>query len=541
MKTTRVFAVVVGVCLVPSLVTATAQSDAGQPAGAGVQAAVSLPTLIRYGGALTDASGKPLTGTVTLSFAIYQDQGDAVPIWQETQSLPLDAQGRYAVLLGATQPGGLPVELFSAGVARWLGIEAPGAAPQPRVLLVAVPYALKAADADTLGGKPASAYMLSPSSSEASTAQASASVRGSSFSPAGNASGAAEPAPTAPVGGTGKTSFIPIWTNNTTLGNSVLFQNGTQVGVGTIGPGAELDSLGTGIAVRGTSSGKTGTGVFGSATSTTGLTAGVVGETASTTKNAAGVVGRALASSGPSSGKTIGVWGISDSALGTGVVGQSGEYGVRGTAGNDQPNTAGVLGQATAITGGFAVYGVHGMTASPANGSAGVVGSAAAQSGQAFGVKGATSSSTNYAAGVNGYAGATTGVIYGVAGGTSSATNFAAGVEGSANASTGQVDGVTGYTNSTGPYAAGVNGYEGSTTGQVFGVSGGAASATNGAAGVQGNATATSGVVYGVSGNTSSSTTNTAGVNGFASATKLSSGKTQMKCALIFWTTCQAA
>ena len=40
----------------------------------------------------------------------------------------------------------------------------PGEVEQPRVLLVSVPYALKAADADTLGGLPASAFVLAGAS-----------------------------------------------------------------------------------------------------------------------------------------------------------------------------------------------------------------------------------------------------------------------------------------------------------------------------------------------------------------------------------------
>ncbi|MGO9270576.1 MAG: hypothetical protein ACLQOO_10040 [Terriglobia bacterium] len=66
------------------------------------------------------------------------------------------------MLLGTTQPEGLPLDLFTSGKALWLGVQPqlPGAVEQPRVLLVAVPYALKASDSDTLGGKPASAYAL---------------------------------------------------------------------------------------------------------------------------------------------------------------------------------------------------------------------------------------------------------------------------------------------------------------------------------------------------------------------------------------------
>ena len=59
----------------------------------------------------------------------------------------------------------MPLELFTSGKALWLGVQPQlsGAAELPRVLLVAVPYALKAADSDTLGGKPASAYALAGS------------------------------------------------------------------------------------------------------------------------------------------------------------------------------------------------------------------------------------------------------------------------------------------------------------------------------------------------------------------------------------------
>lgn len=88
--------------------------------------------------------------------AIYKDQQGGAPLWMETQNVTLDAQGNYSLLMGATQSEGLPLELFATGESRWLGVQAqlPGEIEQPRVLLVSVPYALKAADADTLGGMP---------------------------------------------------------------------------------------------------------------------------------------------------------------------------------------------------------------------------------------------------------------------------------------------------------------------------------------------------------------------------------------------------
>jgi hypothetical protein len=144
--------------------------------------------------------------------------------------------------------------LFTRSQARWLGVqpELPGVGELPRVLLVGVPYALKAADADTLGGKPASAYVttdmqtaLSPLSQ--SNGAASPAGPGSSRlnSRPGKPSATQELGPAAP-GGSGTANYIPIWTNSTTLGNSILFQMGGKVGVGTSTPAARLDVPGSG-------------------------------------------------------------------------------------------------------------------------------------------------------------------------------------------------------------------------------------------------------------------------------------------------------
>ncbi|MDI6603448.1 MAG: hypothetical protein QME57_05110, partial [Patescibacteria group bacterium] len=46
------------------------------------------------------------------------------------------------------------------------------------------------------------------------------------------------------IGGNGKTNYIPLWTDNKTLGNSVIYQSGDKVGIGTTGPGAKLDVAG---------------------------------------------------------------------------------------------------------------------------------------------------------------------------------------------------------------------------------------------------------------------------------------------------------
>ena len=127
-------------------------------------AGTNVPTLVRFGGAL---SGTP-SRLVGITFAFYKDQTGGSPLWLETQSVHLDATGHYSVQLGSTQPNGLPKELFASGDARWLGVRAEGQVEQPRVLMLSVPYALKAADAETLGGLPPSAFVLATPATAAS-------------------------------------------------------------------------------------------------------------------------------------------------------------------------------------------------------------------------------------------------------------------------------------------------------------------------------------------------------------------------------------
>ncbi len=119
-----------------------------------------IPRVIRYSGTLTHVDGTPRTGTVGMAFSIYADDKTTVPLWQQVQTVTADQAGRYTVLLGAASAEGLPDALFADNTARWLGIRVENEQEQPRVLLAAVPYALKAADAETLGGKPLSAFVL---------------------------------------------------------------------------------------------------------------------------------------------------------------------------------------------------------------------------------------------------------------------------------------------------------------------------------------------------------------------------------------------
>src|ERR1700677_3503 len=197
--------------------------SAQQPAaGAATQI---VPPLVNFSGALTTTNGKAATGMVGLTFSLYKDAEGGAPLWVETQNVQPDKTGHYSVQLGAASSNGIPMELFTAGEARWLGVQQQGAAEQPRVLLLSVPYALKALDAETIGGKPASAFALAPPSTN-------------------SASGSKLPPGT--ITGTGTADYVPVFTGATTIADSKIFQNAAgDVGIANIAPAARLDVTGT--------------------------------------------------------------------------------------------------------------------------------------------------------------------------------------------------------------------------------------------------------------------------------------------------------
>lgn len=137
---------VAGILLLSMPVSVCAQGGESGDTGE----ANDLLRLIQFSGQL------PATGLQSVTFALYKTQDDASPEWLETQNVALDADGRFTVSLGSTTPDGLPQYLFTDNSARWLGVRLnqEGAEEQPRVLLMSVPYAMKAGDAETLGGLP---------------------------------------------------------------------------------------------------------------------------------------------------------------------------------------------------------------------------------------------------------------------------------------------------------------------------------------------------------------------------------------------------
>jgi hypothetical protein len=185
-----------------------------------VAPSASVPRVVRLDGQLVPANGLPPAAVETVTLSIYASQTDATPLWSETQDVRVDAQGRYAVLLGASTAEGIPASVLS-GEARWLGIRfaRPGEGEQPRVPMTSVPYALRASDADTLGGLPPTAFLRAP---EASGAAASADT---------TTTAAARTTP--PLVNTGTANFIGKFVDSIDLTSSVIYEANGRIGVGT--------------------------------------------------------------------------------------------------------------------------------------------------------------------------------------------------------------------------------------------------------------------------------------------------------------------
>ena len=187
--------------------------------------ASSVPRVINITGVFRSADGQPAGAVETVTLSIYADQEGGTPLWQETQTIAVDRQGRYSLLLGATQADGIPAAVFGTGDAQWLGtvFERAGEVEGRRIRITSVPYALRAADADTLGGRPAADYLLAAASRDSVSA--------------GAASVDATPDAIANVVLAGTDNVLAKYMNGgVDVGNSAVYEANGSVGINTTAP-----------------------------------------------------------------------------------------------------------------------------------------------------------------------------------------------------------------------------------------------------------------------------------------------------------------
>jgi hypothetical protein len=255
----RIAVIVLGAVLIlsalPGQVTAQ-QNSASATQVSSAATANSVPQIIQFsgqlGGTANGAAAVP-AGTISITFTLYENEQGGTALWSETQNVQVDAQGHYTALLGSTSPDGLPMNLFTTVQAHWLAVQPllEGYSEQPRVLLVSAPYALKAGDAETIGGFPASAFVkvLPTDASADSSTGGSGSLAVNTLSGALNGKGTAGKAnPPTCAGGN---NYIPFWHPNPTLCRSVIWETTATgptknyVGINNTNPGAQLDVIGS--------------------------------------------------------------------------------------------------------------------------------------------------------------------------------------------------------------------------------------------------------------------------------------------------------
>ncbi|MFI5058784.1 MAG: tail fiber domain-containing protein [Candidatus Acidiferrales bacterium] len=228
--------------------------------------AAEVPRLIKFSGTLLDAQDQPMAGPVGVTFALHAQQTGGAALWMETQNVTPDAHGNYTVLLGANSANGVPAELFASAEARWLEVQVERQAEQPRVLLVSVPYALKAKDAETLGGRPASAFVTTETLAAAGSSAGTATAASSSSTARPSAKAQTTPKKAASAvqpavactsvtsDGTATANSIAKFTAACAIQNSAITETGGNVGIGTTAPIRALDIEGgtnTSVLVRG--------------------------------------------------------------------------------------------------------------------------------------------------------------------------------------------------------------------------------------------------------------------------------------------------
>ncbi len=204
-----------------------------------VESALSKPVIpqqVRFSGTLPNRAGD----TVEAVFRIYSNVEGGEPLWTETQKISVAQDGSYSVFLGAVNTSGLPQSVFGSGQARWLGIAVERGEEGTRSLLASAPYAMKAGDAQTLNGLGVQSFVTQAqfaAMAQALAAQATRVTTPSVASPANATSKSTT--------GSGTKDYIPMWTSSSALGNSVLYQTSSKIGLGTKTPGATLEVKGT--------------------------------------------------------------------------------------------------------------------------------------------------------------------------------------------------------------------------------------------------------------------------------------------------------
>jgi hypothetical protein len=215
-----------------------------------------MPQRISYQGVLKDAAGVIVpNGEYILTFKLYNVETGGPEIWVETK--PIDViDGIINTELGNLEP--IPPQIF-AGLT-WLGITV-GAGNEliPRIALTSVPYSfmsMNVADSSVNSAKIRAGEVVKSLNGLKDSVRL---IAGSNITitPTGNnltisSSGGG----TGTISGSGTTNYLPRFSGESTIANSIIYQTGGNLGIGTTTPTVKFELAGSDAKIYGLTLGR---------------------------------------------------------------------------------------------------------------------------------------------------------------------------------------------------------------------------------------------------------------------------------------------
>jgi hypothetical protein len=112
-----------------------------------------IPWKVRFSGKIIGRDReRALDRETTLRFAFYDSEDAQSPLYEEFQLIDVSATGSFSALLGSETRRTEFESLLQSSRAKWIGVREEPAGQEIRSMFVAVPYAFKAKDAETVNG-----------------------------------------------------------------------------------------------------------------------------------------------------------------------------------------------------------------------------------------------------------------------------------------------------------------------------------------------------------------------------------------------------